>query len=183
MSGGSFPQRLVPATSNVWVVGFSYNSAYVQRTLTGVTAISGSDILAVGSYNGTSNTQTLSEQWNGTTWSVVASSNAAMDARSLSAVAAVSASEAWAVGNSGVANGYYQTLIEHWNGQKWSIVASSNPGSLGSLLSAVTVVSASNAWTVGQYSSGQNASTLVEHWNGSAWSVVTSPNVVTSPSL
>src|SRR5579863_7146809 len=92
------------------------------------------------------------------------------------AVAAVSANDAWAVG-SGLG-----TLIEHWNGTKWSIVTSPSPGSIGNFLNGVTAISTGDAWTVGGFSNSHFTSqTLTEHWNGSAWSVVKSPNVGTPP--
>jgi hypothetical protein len=110
---------------------------------------------------------------------VIASPNSTSQYNDLTAIAAVSSNNIWAVGNS---NNGSQTLIEHWNGSRWSIVASSNPGSVGNLLNAVAVVSASNAWTVGEYSSTNYASlSLIENWNGSSWSVVPSPNVITHP--
>jgi hypothetical protein len=95
---------------------------------------------------------------------------------------AVSSSGGWAVG-------FYtpvtrvHSLIEHWNGQGWSVVPSPNPGRNGSELLGVAAVSSSEAWAVGDSSAfGGGAApvtqrTLIEHWNGSAWKQVTSPNV------
>jgi hypothetical protein len=42
----------------------------------------------------------------------------------------------------------------------------------------VAVVSATNAWAVGNYSNGtvNQARTLIEHWNGTAWKQQSSPN-------
>jgi hypothetical protein len=47
----------------------------------------------------------------------------------------------------------------------------------------MSVVSASDVWTVGNYVIGNTGSpslTLTEHWDGTSWSVVPSPNVGTS---
>ena len=98
---------------------------------------------------------------------------------SLSGVAAVSTNDVWAVGYHG--DPYYnpiQTLIEHWNGTAWSVVASPNEGTNNNELHGVAAVSPNDVWAVGFYtdSSGAHGQTLVEHWNGSAWSVVPSPN-------
>src|SRR5690242_3634233 len=60
-------------------------------------------------------------------WSVVPSPNP-NGPGNLNAVAAVSAHDIWAVGGfNNQATGAQQTLIEHWNGTIWQIVASPNP--------------------------------------------------------
>jgi hypothetical protein len=42
----------------------------------------------------------------------------------------------------------------------------------------VIVLSASDAWAVGQaYPASQGVTTLIEHWDGTSWSVVPTPNV------
>jgi hypothetical protein len=88
----------------------------------------------------------------------------------LAAVASFNGCDAWAVGGvDGV------SFIEHWDGASWTQVSSPSPGS-SSLLQAVTVVSASNAWAVGESLTSAGEQTLIEHWNGSAWSVVPSPS-------
>jgi hypothetical protein len=204
-SGNSLNAVVAVSSSDVWAVGNQYNSSGVQQTLieqwngaqwnvvsspspgpsindlTGVTAVSASDVLAVGYHDGNSTVQTLVEQWNGSKWSVVTSPNA-VSGSFLFGVAATSASNAWAVGTYGQTFGLYQTLIEHWNGHKWSIVTSPNPGSFSNTLNAVAAVSVSDAWAVGIYSNNQYASqSLVEHWDGSTWSVVKSPNVGIPP--
>jgi hypothetical protein len=71
-----------------------------------------------------------------------------------------------------------KTLIEHWNGTKWSQVPSPNPtGPIGEIdLFGVAATSASNAWAVGTYANSTTDKTLIEHWNGHAWTLVSSPN-------
>lgn len=188
------------SASNVWAVGYQYNNGIQQtlierwngtkwsvvsspnpgsfaNVLSGVTAVSANNVWAVGFYNGTNFNQPLTEHWNGTQWSVVTSPNTLSDSF-LYGVAAASASNVWAVGYSTSSSGVQQTLIEHWNGSSWSVVTSPNPGSMSSVLNAVAVISASEAWTVGVYSNNQYASrSLAEYWDGSKWSVVSSPNV------
>jgi hypothetical protein len=44
--------------------------------------------------------------------------------RLLTALAVVSTNDIWAVGYSFTSNGAPQTLTEHWNGTKWSVVKS-----------------------------------------------------------
>jgi hypothetical protein len=73
-------------------------------------------------------------------------------------------------------NGSYQTLVEHWDGTSWGIVASPNPSAGNSLLEAVTPVPHTNTlWAVGHFGSPEQ--TLTEYWDGSIWSIVPSPNV------
>src|SRR2546423_919504 len=83
------------------------------------------------------------------------------------------ASDCWASGPYGVPN---QTLIEHWNGTSWSIVASANFNPLPkNFPQAVTCASTSDCWMVGYYTASAYQ-TLIEHWDGTAWSIVASPN-------
>ncbi len=58
----------------------------------------------------------------------------------------------------------------------WNVVASPGVGQEGAL-GAVTVLSASDAWAVGQYEGPDSAQhPLAEHWDGAQWSVVASPS-------
>jgi len=68
--------------------------------LTAVTAVSASDIWAVGSVTDINGiTSTVIEQWNGTSWSVVPSPNPSLNENVLAAASADPAStQAWAVG-------------------------------------------------------------------------------------
>lgn len=111
-------------------------------------------------------------------WQVVASPNSGTQANSLSSVAAAADNDAWTVGwawNTQLSA--YRTVIEHWNGTSWFLVASPNATNGYNLLNGVAVVVANDVWTVGQAANGSTYSTLVERWNGTAWSIVPSPNV------
>ena len=73
----------------------------------------------------------------------------------------VSANDVWAVGSS-----FTQTLVEHWNGTAWSVVASSNQGTRNNYLNGVGVVSANDLWAVGDYINSSFVNqTLVEHYS------------------
>src|SRR5258708_4212232 len=86
----------------------------------------------------------------------------------LSGVAAVSASDIWAVGGQGPNQVNETSLIEHWNGTAWSVVA--NPGTVS--LSGVTALAPNNVWAVGR--TGSDGTAEILHWNGTRWSVVPS---------
>jgi hypothetical protein len=123
---------------------------------------------------------TLIERWNGRRWSRVPSPNASR-IQVLESVRTVSAGDAWAVGFYATnRDEAIRTLIEHWNGRRWSRVPSPNPsaGPSGlSALSGVTAVSARDAWAAGFYAHGSTAvRPLFLRWNGRRWSVVPSPH-------
>ena len=76
-----------------------------------------------------------------------------------------------------------KVLMLHWNGSKWSRVTSPKVLTGPGQLSAVTVVSAKDAWAVGSTGGGTHPHTLILHWNGTAWSAVTSPAPVANGRL
>ena len=123
---------------------------------------------------------TLIEHWNGRRWSRVPSPNVERE-QVLISVSAVSARDAWAVGAYLTRNSEaLRTLIEHWNGHRWSRVPSPNPSPSPStglnLLSSVTAVSGRDAWAAGTVEHGSNGlRPLIMHWNGIRWSTVPSP--------
>ena len=160
-----------------WSVVPSPNPAgWDFNALSGIAVISANDIWAVGFSSKSDNSaQTLIEHWNGSQWSLVNSPNPGSFQDSLNGVAVGSANNVWAVGTSSANNSSGQTLVEHWNGSQWSVIASPNPsGSAINSLNEVAVVSTNNIWAVG--SSNTYSQTLIEHWNGTKWSLVNSPN-------
>jgi hypothetical protein len=95
----------------------------------------------------------------------------------LDGVTAVSANDVWAVGDSSLANGAFQTLIEHWNGHTWKVVKSPNVPSEDNELLAVAAVSTNDVWAVRDSHTTSGAfQTLTQHWDGHKWSVNPSPN-------
>jgi erythromycin esterase-like protein len=153
--------------------------------LNGVTAISASNVWAVG-YSVKASDQaghTLTEHWNGHTWAVVPSPSPKVSNNSvLLSVSAVSASNVWAAGYYDDTTGTAIALIEHWNGTSWRRVTAAAPTSGYAVqLESVSARSANNVWIAGDYLENGAELTLIEHWNGSAWAVVTSPNGAGSP--
>jgi hypothetical protein len=118
--------------------------------------------------------------WSGRRWTItpLAVSPHPTDGRihQLSRVASLSPSDAWAVGNFNYVFSVLGTLIEHWDGTKWSIVPSPLSSQPGAALSAITAVSATDIWAVGQQPNADSVTVpLVEHWNGTSWRVVPVP--------
>lgn len=199
------------STTNAWLVGNYYQSPQMpnaaliehwngttwsqvtaaypkgsQHTfLNAITALSATNIWAVGSYdNGiTSPGYTLVEHWNGTTWSLISAPNPGPNNNVLLSVSRIpNTNDLWAVGFE--FNGSQtQNLIEYWNGTVWSLVTVPQPG-VGGQLSGVVALSANSAWVVGNYTNGQGDEyTLTEYWNGTTWNVISSPNPSTYSSL
>lgn len=179
--GAPFQTLIEQWNGTSWSVVSSPNTLYAD-SLSAVAAISANDIWAAGYAQDTSGIDhTLFEHWDGSQWSIITSPDAGSNNNVLHSIAAVSSSDVWAVGTYQATPGSNpQTLVEHWDGTQWSIVASPNVGTSGSGLSGVIAVAANNIWAVGFYTinsgSGINQ-TLVEHWNGSVWNIVSSPNV------
>ena len=116
-------------------------------------------------------------------WNVVPSPNGGPD-NQLYGVTAVSTTDAWAVGGYINSHGNNQTLIEHWNGRTWTIVASPNVARDYNILYGVVAVSTNDVWAVGAYDgSNGNNQALIEHWNGKTWTVVSSPDIGIGSSL
>jgi hypothetical protein len=194
----------VPNCGPDWTLVPSPNVGSGTNYLKDVSAVSASDVWAVGNYSSSSASRTLIELWNGTGWNAVTSPNlglndnylAAVDAVSASdvwavvsspnpnstytsflVITAVSASDVWATGNYLYSEGITRTIIEHWDGVAWTVVASPNVGVSHNILVGVTAVSANDVWAVGYYQSGNTGTrTLIMQWDGSAWNAIASPN-------
>ncbi len=194
----------IPETHELWAVGTWATSKHGQEGLaelwngttwkiiptavvnssifSGVSALSATDAWAVGNYYQSSNmpNAALVEHWNGTKWSQVPVTYPSGSQHSfLNSVITFSATDAWAVGSydKGISSPGY-SLVEHWNGTKWSIVSSPNPASNNNVLgSVISVPGTKHLWAVGFGFDGTNTQSLIEYWNGSTWSVVSTPSV------
>lgn len=190
------------SSSDCWAVGYSGNTAVTEHwdgaswtivdspsigagynTLDRVTCLSSSDCWAVGWYYDVPSgfEKTLVSHWDGNSWSIVTSPDVANSRHNgLFAIHCSSGSDCWAAGRYVTNGNVAQTLIEHWNGTSWSIVASPNTGPTNAnLLFGVTCSLANDCWSVGRHVAGGVSQTLVEHWDGGSWQIVASPN--TSP--
>jgi hypothetical protein len=162
--------------------------------LNAISADSANDVWIVGNYLFKVNSsdyanETYSLHWNGSTWKIVSmplepGTNPNFE-YAFGAIQANSPTDVWAVGESYNALTYTSaTLIEHYNGTKWSIVPSPSPGKNAGL-SGVTTSNASNdVWAVGSDTNPSTglSQTLTLNWNGNAWVTVPSPNASTGSS-
>jgi hypothetical protein len=130
-------------------------------------------------------------RWNGSSWHMFNAPNPGgtgeANLTALFAVRCVSARDCWAVGEYGKELGFGAVfgLALHWNGTKWSRVATPSPGGRKkgdeSELFDVTCASATNCWAVGDFgflanNKPEKFRNFALHWNGSKWSRFNTPN-------
>ncbi|TMB91861.1 MAG: hypothetical protein E6J45_04350 [Chloroflexi bacterium] len=147
--------------------------------LSGVSCRSATVCTAVGFYVNSSGVRLpLVERWNGTAWSIQAAPKpSGAKAATLYDVACPSTSLCLAVGNYVNSSSVTVTLVERWNGSKWSIQPSPNPsGATATMLTDVACPSTTSCTSVGN--AVNSASVLVplaERWNGTSWTVQATP--------
>ncbi len=153
------------------------STSTLNNTLSGVSCVGSGFCMAVGYYHTTMVERTLAEKWNGTSWNVVASVDvSSTQDDEFNGVSCFSGSFCMAVGDS--YNGTnYQTLIENWNGSKWSVLSSINTSpSEDNYLGKASCVSTAFCMATGRYFNGTNWQTLIEKWSAGSWTLVPSPN-------
>ncbi len=136
--------------------------------LSGISCVRASDCFAVGG--------TTVAHWNGRRWTTTAVPNPSGAASStLAAVSCWNARNCFAVGSYNNASGA-MTLVEHWNGKAWRVMASPNGSGdavNASWLYSVSCPSALSCFAVGYYYFIPDAiAPLIEHWNGKAWTIM-----------
>ncbi len=162
-----------------WRIVTSPNPSSADSVLNGMTAISASDVWAVGWYDIGGNTpRTMTQHWDGTAWNIVSSPSPGGAEDVLEAVDAGSANDVWAVGSTSGSS--LNPLAMHWDGSAWSMVPVPRIGNYANELRGVAVVAANDVWAVGDYYAGINPTDrlpLLEHWDGIAWSIVPGPAI------
>ena len=168
-----------PTCGPVWSAVPGPNASSRDHSLGSISALSPTDIWAVGSGD---NGSPLITHWQGTQWQVIPAPALVYTSYVLSSIVALSTDDVWAVGfASTIIPGYgggARTLALHWDGTQWSQVPTPNPGSRTNSLQALTVAGPHDLWAVGSYANGigYRSYTLIQHWNGLAWQTVPSPN-------
>jgi len=108
-------------------------------------------------------------------WQVIPSGNGVREVNELHGISALSENDVWAVGVSyNTERTISSSLIEHWNGSRWSVVPSPNPSSTLNILYGVAAVTTNDVWAVG-YAATASSGAVIMHWNGSVWTVVPNP--------
>jgi hypothetical protein len=170
-----------------WSVMPSPRGSGSGAVLNAVTCLAVTDCMAVGNYfTPAGQDRTLAATWNGTTWAVVPTPNRGPvgnvnDFNSLGGVFCLPATDCAAVGSWSTAQAVQKTLVESWNGARWTVVPSPNRDAASAAnggLGAIACVSAGDCTATGSFGSvpGGPTKTLIESWNGARWTVVPSPN-------
>jgi hypothetical protein len=145
-------------TGGRWAMSRTPRFAAGDQVLLGVTAVSATDVWAVGDQEVYPDPQqTLALNWNGTSWNVVPTPNGATDYASedyLLDVAAVSSTDVYAAGwYASEATDHFQhrTMVQHWDGTSWTVTSSPSPG-VSADLEGVAALAGGEVWTSGLYS-------------------------------
>jgi len=150
--------------------------------LTGVVDLSPTDAWAVGEAD-----SAILEHWNGSVWSSVTIPDPDFTPAAGQSISASSATDIWVVGSTvNTTTGATTAEALHFNGTAWTVVPMQQPGTNTPTIGAVTAISATSAWAVGEdigATSALGGSTLIEHWNGTSWSIVPSPTPGADPGL
>jgi len=156
------------------------NPSTSAEQLSDIVALAPDNIWAVGGGGGHS----LVEHWDGIQWRIVPSPNTGMPHNVLSGITAISANNIWAVGYAGAQYNkptccFAQTLIEHWDGRQWRIVAS--PQTVMMVLGDIVALGPNDIWAIGGMFQDHtfdpvSVQGLIEHWDGQSWSLVSNPH-------
>jgi hypothetical protein len=148
-----------------WRIVPQPGAGLTRSVLYSVSGTSARDLWAVGRYFADDGTErTLIEHWDGRGWTQVPSPNVAGDALdALASVSADSTGDAWAVGSRIATLGRDRqvSLVEHWDGHRWSIVPSLDAPAGSTGLVGVLALSPTDVHVVG--GSGP------QHWDGHLW--------------
>jgi hypothetical protein len=197
--GVSGDQALVEALhGHTWSVIPSRDPGGLGDYLSGVSCSSVWACVAVGgsSANGSSSPQTLVVSRDGRTGSITPSPDPGSIA-SLSSVSCAGPTDKHGRGDEGnagrrmthvfhpdcISGGVYSspgtpddTLVESWDGARWSVMPTPDASGLTNNLSGIACIGASDCVTVGSAVTTIASATLVESWDGSTWSITPSPN-------
>jgi hypothetical protein len=159
-----------------WTSTPTVNSGPNFTTLFGVAATPGKAWAVGVALDGHYQAHSIVETWNGSVWKPAATPKPDTQRDTLYAVTAVSARDVWAAGVRQNRDGRFGTLIEHWDGHRWSVVPSRDPGSAGNQLYGIAAAGPGDVWAVGQRNDPNSDQPLVEHWDGRRWNLVGVPS-------
>jgi hypothetical protein len=194
---GSLSAITAPGSDDIWAVGSTVSapgtssealilhwngsnwqvipaaSTTGNSSLRSVTAVSTNNVWAVGSSSSsTKQSKALIEHWDGSNWQVIPAAASSMSFNILSAVTAISNNDIWAVGNSFTQPSQIYPLVEHWDGNTWSTVSTSDlPASF-----VPTAISALNANAVTVDDIWIGGAQALAHWNYKNWQSFPTPS-------
>jgi hypothetical protein len=136
-------------------------------------------VWAVGYYidDRTFYSRALIEFWDGAQWQVIKHPDDPGASAVLFGVSAASTHNIWAVGEYQHPLDRFHTLIEHFDGTRWSIVPSPDPGTTGNVLYGVKALDRNAAWAVGEENgNGPLDRALILGWGGEKWTAFDAPS-------
>jgi alpha-tubulin suppressor-like RCC1 family protein len=163
-----------------WTVVTLPAGSGASSSLSGVDDLSTTDAWAVGQTGGEdagggTGAGTLIEHWDGTSWAVVPSPDPEQGPGTfdeLEAVGGTKPDDLWAVGSFSDGETFIALLLLHWNGTVWSFSPPPTESAV-QFGEAVTVISAHDAWVVGDAEGG----TVSARFNGKSWKMVSTPTL------
>ncbi|MFL5734617.1 MAG: hypothetical protein ACJ78Q_15645, partial [Chloroflexia bacterium] len=144
-----------------WSVVPSPNAGVSTNYLTSISALSASNIWAVGEYYTGTVWRTLTMRWNGSAWNVVSSPNIGPADNFLQAIGVIAPNDVWAVG-------YWfgpSALTLHWDGSGWSVVSSPDASTGNNFLFDIAPATGTDVWAVGHNYSSSTLGTLAQRYN------------------
>jgi hypothetical protein len=120
-----------------------------QGILDGVVAVGPNDVWATGQVS-KQRVVTLAEHWNGTAWTISPTKNVAGAVGDLlDYVAASGTGDVWAVGTYLTSDNLFHSLVEHFDGTAWRVVATPLTSSTVNWRVDVAALSPQSVWVVG----------------------------------
>ena len=178
------PQMIVehwvgPDPRSPWTISAPTAPSGAYSDLTSVSGSSATDVWAVGSSRIGAAYKPLIEHYDGAGWRSIPGAQlpAGTLAGGLISVSAASKNDVWAVGYRTGGTGY-RTLVEHFDGTRWSVQSSPSPGTLENVLLGVTAAGPNNVWAVGYRKDDTVDRALIEHYDGTKWTTVASPSAI-----
>jgi hypothetical protein len=154
-----------------WTIADNPQPGLQRDMLFGASAVSPSDVWVVGDREGGNGLfETLAEHWNGHSWSVARTPDPGSTGNHLYAVDAVARDNVWAVGQRLGTQAPDQPLVEHWDGQRWSVVSTPVSTVASVMLEGVTV-SGGQVWVDGEADSPNAGRPIIEHLQNGHWSI------------
>src|SRR3954451_4092618 len=140
------------ADQGCWTAYRSVGTGEPFETLDAVAGSAANNVVAVGMKGSGQGTAAFAARWDGVRWAAMNMPDLGTPYSRLNAVTVLSPTDAWAVGTTGESAGRTrQTLIVHWDGQRWGRVNSLNATGNISELRAVAAVSADDIWAAGYF--------------------------------
>jgi hypothetical protein len=148
-------------------------------SLTSISVISPRDIWAAGNASWGSSNRPLIEHFNGRSWRIIPMPDQGIKHRDALQIKAITDHNVWLVGyhetnKVGPHTLWTKTLIEHWNGSRWSLIPSPNSTCHQNVLGSITMLGPQDGWAAGagNYCGRTKAKGIIERWNGQSWTLV-----------